>query len=48
MLHHSQMMPQFRHAETYRLQANNLLTGLFNVADGLAKKVLLADEFSPI
>jgi alginate O-acetyltransferase complex protein AlgI len=46
VLHHSQMMPQFRHPETYRLQVNNLLTGLFNVAVGLAKKVLLADEFS--
>jgi alginate O-acetyltransferase complex protein AlgI len=46
VLHHSQMMPQFRRPETYRLQANNILTGLFNVAVGLAKKVLFADEFS--
>jgi alginate O-acetyltransferase complex protein AlgI len=46
VLHHSQMMPQFRQPETYRPQANNILTGLFNVAVGLAKKVLFADEFS--
>ena len=46
VLHHSQMMPQFRHAETYRLQSNNLLSGLFNIAMGLAKKVVLADELS--
>ena len=46
VLHHSQMMPQFRHAETYRPQATNILSGLFNVTVGLVKKVLLADEFS--
>src|SRR5450631_3705009 len=46
VLHHSQMMPQFRRAETYRLQANNALCGLFNISVGLAKKVLLADELS--
>lgn len=46
VLHHGQMMPQFRRAETYRLQANNLLSGLFNVTTGLVKKVLFADELS--
>jgi alginate O-acetyltransferase complex protein AlgI len=46
VLHHSQMMPQFRQPETYRLRDNHILTGLFNVAVGLAKKVLFADEFS--
>lgn len=46
VLHHSQMMPQFRRPETYHLQAANILTGLFCVAAGLAKKVLFADEFS--
>ena len=46
VLHHSQMMPQFRRPETYRLQENNLVTGLYNVTVGLAKKALLADEFS--
>ena len=46
VLHHSQMMPQFRLPATYRMQAENILTGLFGVVVGLAKKVLLADEFS--
>jgi alginate O-acetyltransferase complex protein AlgI len=46
VLHHSQMMPQFRRPEIYRVRANSIVTGLFNVAVGLAKKVLLADEFS--
>jgi alginate O-acetyltransferase complex protein AlgI len=46
VLHHSQMMPQFRRPETYRLRPDYIFTGLFNVAAGLAKKALLADEFS--
>jgi D-alanyl-lipoteichoic acid acyltransferase DltB (MBOAT superfamily) len=46
VLHHGQMMPQFRRPETYRMRSENVLAGLFNVAVGLAKKVLLADEFS--
>jgi alginate O-acetyltransferase complex protein AlgI len=46
VLHHGQMMPQFRRPETYRMRYDNVLAGLFNVAVGLAKKVLLADEFS--
>jgi alginate O-acetyltransferase complex protein AlgI len=46
VLHHGQMMPQFRRRETYRLDTDNVLAGLFNIAMGLAKKVLLADEFS--
>lgn len=46
VLHHGQMMPQFRRRATYRLDTDNVLAGLFNVAIGLAKKVLLADEFS--
>jgi alginate O-acetyltransferase complex protein AlgI len=46
VLHHSQMMPQFRRPETYRLRAVNISTGLLGIAIGIAKKVLLADEFS--
>jgi alginate O-acetyltransferase complex protein AlgI len=46
VLHHSQMMPQFRDREIYHPQATNILTGLFLVSLGLIKKVLLADEFS--
>jgi alginate O-acetyltransferase complex protein AlgI len=46
VLHHSQMMPQFRREETYRVSIDNVVLGLFGVAIGLAKKVLLADQFS--
>ncbi len=46
VLHHSQMMPQFRLPQTYSPSVNNFLTGLLGVTIGLAKKVLLADEFS--
>jgi alginate O-acetyltransferase complex protein AlgI len=46
VLHHGQMMPQFGRPETYRLDTDNVLAGLFNIAVGLCKKVLLADEFS--
>ena len=46
VLHHSQMMPQFRDSKPYRMHSSNILSGLFAVTIGLAKKVLLADEFS--
>lgn len=46
VLHHKQMMPQFGEASTYRVQASNLSIGLTIFTLGLAKKVLLADEFA--
>ena len=46
VLHHSQMMPQFRSAQTYSPLLDNFLAGLLGLTVGLAKKVLLADEFS--
>jgi alginate O-acetyltransferase complex protein AlgI len=46
VLHHGQMMPQFRERKTYQPQVKYILTGLFFVTIGLSKKVLLADEFS--
>jgi alginate O-acetyltransferase complex protein AlgI len=46
VLHHSQMMPQFREERTYRFSVDNVVAGLVGVVIGLAKKVLLADEFS--
>lgn len=45
VLHHGQMMPQFTHRETYRLQLDNIALGLSIFTIGLAKKVLLADNF---
>lgn len=45
VLHHRQMMPQFAPAATYRIDSGNILSGLCLFAIGLAKKVLLADQF---
>jgi alginate O-acetyltransferase complex protein AlgI len=47
ILHHREMMPQFRDAATYRPQAENFAVGLSFFAIGLAKKCLLADGFAP-
>jgi D-alanyl-lipoteichoic acid acyltransferase DltB (MBOAT superfamily) len=40
------MMPQFGHAETYRINLENINVGLTIFIIGLAKKVLLADQFA--
>jgi alginate O-acetyltransferase complex protein AlgI len=47
VLHHAQMMPQFREAATYRLNVDNLATGFCIFAIGLFKKIVLADGISP-
>lgn len=47
VLHHAQMMPQFRLAETYRLSGENVAAGLAIFALGLFKKIVLADGISP-
>jgi len=46
ILHHKQMMPQFDAPETYRVDLDNISTGLTIFVIGLAKKVLLADYLS--
>ena len=48
ILHHREMMPQFADAETFRFRWRNLAVGgtLFTI--GLAKKVIIADYFSPM
>ena len=43
VLHHKEMMPQFAHASTYRLNAENIAVGLTAFFIGLFKKVVLAD-----
>jgi D-alanyl-lipoteichoic acid acyltransferase DltB (MBOAT superfamily) len=48
ILHHSEMMPQFAEATNKRPQWDNLAAGLFLLAIGLVKKVLIADTFAPI
>ena len=46
VLHHKQMMPQFGRSETYRISLENINIGLTIFIFGLAKKVLLADQFA--
>lgn len=48
VLHHKQMMPQFSRQETYKINPEFLAIGLTWLTLGLAKKVLLADNFAAI
>jgi D-alanyl-lipoteichoic acid acyltransferase DltB (MBOAT superfamily) len=48
ILHHGEMMPQFAQATNKRPQWDNLAAGLFLLAIGLVKKVLIADTFAPV
>jgi alginate O-acetyltransferase complex protein AlgI len=43
ILHHGEMMPQFRDRATHRFTAENLSVGLMVFAIGLFKKVVIAD-----
>ncbi|MDH2915815.1 MAG: MBOAT family protein [Gallionella sp.] len=47
VLHHKDMMPQFAHASTYRINWDNIATGLLLFTLGLCKKVLWADSLAP-
>lgn len=47
VLHHKDMMPQFAHNATYRINWNNVATGLLLFTLGLCKKVLWADSLAP-
>lgn len=47
ILHHSEMMPQFSLASTYRINWNNVACGLMLFTLGLCKKVLMADSLAP-
>ncbi len=46
IVHHSQMLPQFRSLRTFVINHRNLATGFALFTLGLAKKVLIADHFS--
>jgi alginate O-acetyltransferase complex protein AlgI len=48
VLHHAEMMPQFRTAEIYRPYLRNFVIGLAFLLMGLAKKVLIADSVAPV
>ncbi len=44
VLHHGQMMPQFRDESTYRINFTRIAAGLAIFTIGLAKKLLIADS----
>lgn len=46
VLHHKQMMPQFGCPDTYSINRDNINAGLTIFILGLAKKVLIADQFA--
>jgi alginate O-acetyltransferase complex protein AlgI len=47
VLHHEEMMPQFKDKTTYRLSWENVAPGMSMFVIGLAKKVLIADNIAP-
>lgn len=47
VLHHKDMMPQFAHNSTYRINWENVATGILLFTLGLCKKVLWADSLAP-
>jgi D-alanyl-lipoteichoic acid acyltransferase DltB (MBOAT superfamily) len=46
VLHHKEMMPQFRSPAPYRLSSENLVLGLTIFSFGMFKKVLIADNLA--
>lgn len=48
VLHHAEMMPQFRDPNTYQPQARAVAVGLTIFIIGLFKKVALADQIAPM
>jgi D-alanyl-lipoteichoic acid acyltransferase DltB (MBOAT superfamily) len=48
VLHHAEMMPQFALPQIYRPRLENFAIGLAFLVVGLAKKVLLADSWTPL
>ena len=48
VLHHSEMMPQFRRADIYQPRFENFAVGFAFLTLGLVKKVLIADSVAPV
>lgn len=46
IVHHKEMMPQFADKSNLSLNSSNIMQGLFILAIGLFKKVILADTFA--
>ncbi|MGL4543316.1 MAG: MBOAT family O-acyltransferase [Polymorphobacter sp.] len=46
VLHHAQMMPQFRERRTYRMDPAKIYLGISIFGIGLAKKIVLADSLA--
>jgi alginate O-acetyltransferase complex protein AlgI len=47
ILHHREIMPQFKGAATYSFDSRNFFVGISMFIVGLGKKVLIADQFIP-
>lgn len=47
ILHHKEMMPQFRQERSYRFHSNDLALGLTWFTMGFCKKTLIADRIAP-
>jgi alginate O-acetyltransferase complex protein AlgI len=47
VLHHKEMMPQFAHQATYRIDWNKVASGLMLFTLGLYKKIEMADALAP-
>lgn len=48
VLHHKQMIPQFNDAKNFRFNQENVCAGISIFIIGLAKKILIADNFGEI
>lgn len=48
VLHHAEMMPQFKKAENYLPRLENFAVGLAFLVVGLIKKVIIADSVAPV
>lgn len=48
IVHHDEMIPQFNNLDVYKVNWKNIYCGLILFSIGLAKKVLIADVFSPM
>ncbi|WP_245576550.1 MBOAT family O-acyltransferase [Flexithrix dorotheae] len=48
IVHHAEMMPQFKEESTYNIKPENINKGLFIFILGLSKKLVIADTFGVI